>query len=122
MRGNHIQSAGNHRNRKAAAGRFGTKGKTITAALTAAAVMAVISVLVFSGNNTIQAQEDHAACKMYTSIQIRPGDTLWDIALQHVDGHYSSIQEYIDEVMHINELTTDTIHAGAYLVIPYYQA
>ena len=36
-------------------------------------------------------------------------------------GHcYDSIYDYIDEVMSINGLTSDQIHAGQYLTVAYY--
>ena len=33
---------------------------------------------------------------------------------------YDSIYDYIDEVMSINGLTSDQIHAGQYLTVAYY--
>ena len=84
--------------------------------------LAVLGIIVFSSGSAIQAKEDRQSCKMYTSIQIERGDTLWAIAGRYMDGHYSSIQEYIDEVKFINELTSDIIHEDAYLLVPYYQA
>ena len=90
----------------------------LAVAFTAAAAAFII---VLSSVNLTQAEEDTLARKQYTSICIQPGDSLWSIAEQYADGHYSSIQEYIDEVRFINELPSDTIHAYAYLVIPYYK-
>lgn len=58
--------------------------------------------------------------KHYKSIIIEYGDTLWGIAAEFKDSHYESVQDYIDEVMQINNLKTDRIHAGKYLTIPYY--
>lgn len=58
--------------------------------------------------------------KHYKSIIIEYGDTLWGIATEFKDSHYESVQDYIDEVMQINNLKTDRIHAGKYLTIPYY--
>ncbi len=78
-------------------------------------------IIILSSVNLTQAEEDTLARKQYTSICIQPGDTLWSIAEEYADGHYSSIQEYIEEVRFINELPSDTIHAYAYLVIPYYK-
>lgn len=58
--------------------------------------------------------------KCYKSIVLEYGDTLWDIALQYKGSHYESVNDYIDEVMQINHLKTDHIHAGRYLTVPYY--
>ena len=105
--------------------RTGQRRKTFITIATVAVVIisiAVLGIVVLSSGNAIQAQEDGQSCKMYTSIRIEKGDTLWAIASRYMDGHYSSIQEYIDEVKFINELTSDTIHEDAYLLVPYYQA
>ncbi len=58
--------------------------------------------------------------KHYKSILIEYGDTLWAIASEYKDSHYDSVHDYIDEVMQINHLKNDKIHAGQYLLIPYY--
>lgn len=59
--------------------------------------------------------------KSYKSMRLEPGDTLWGIALEYKGSCYSSAQDYIDEVMEINGLTSDCIHADRYLTIPYYE-
>lgn len=59
--------------------------------------------------------------KSYKSMRLEPGDTLWGIALEHKGSRYGSVQDYIDEVMEINGLTSDRIHADRYLTIPYYE-
>jgi len=84
------------------------------------AVLVCIAVLAFSGNSVIQAEEDTNSHKYYTSIVINPGDSLWSIASEHIDGHYSSIQDYIEELKVINNLSSDTIHAYEHLLIVYY--
>ena len=57
--------------------------------------------------------------KYYTSIEVQKGDTLWTIAQQYAgdDADYAS---YIEEVKDMNQLTSDTIHAGEYLTVSYY--
>ena len=82
----------------------------------------VISVLaiVLSSGSRYQAKEYDPAVKQYTSILLKPGDTLWGIASEYSDGHYESIYEYIDEVKFINNLSSDTIISNEYLLIPYY--
>ena len=86
-------------------------------------LLLVISVLVivFSSKNSIRADEHDTSIKQYTSIKIESGDTLWSIASEYMDSHYGSRQEYIDEVKYINNLSSDTIIADEYLMIPYYK-
>ena len=70
--------------------------------------------------------EDASSCaylqiKSYKSMRLEPGDSLWGIAFEHIGYRYASAQDYIDEVMEINGLTSDRIHADRYLTIPYYE-
>lgn len=62
----------------------------------------------------------NASYKYYTSIEIEKGDTLWDIAQQHITPEYANIQAYVDEIKEINNLGDDEIHSGQYLMIPYF--
>lgn len=58
--------------------------------------------------------------KYYKSIQIKSGDSLWTIANEYMDYHYTSISEYIDEVKVMNCITDEAVKAGNYIIIPYY--
>ena len=59
--------------------------------------------------------------KFYTDYEIQPGDSLWSIAEDHICPEYSDSSKYMREVMELNHLTEGSvIHAGSYLVIPYY--
>ncbi len=59
--------------------------------------------------------------KYYTSIEIAPGDTLWDLADVYMDEvHYQSKQEYINEVSRLNSIRNDKIVSGQSLIMPYY--
>ena len=58
--------------------------------------------------------------KYYTSYEIQPGDTLTSIAQEHTVNSNVSVNEYIAEVKKNNNLTTDKITSGNYLVISYY--
>lgn len=61
--------------------------------------------------------------KYYKSIAVTGHDTLWSIAEEYMDEeHYDSITDYIEEVKSMNSLTSDTIHYGEYLIIPYYDS
>lgn len=69
-------------------------------------------------DDSVNGESDSSKC--YKSVMLEYGDTLWGIAAEYKDIYYESAQDYIDEVMLINHLTTDQIHAGQYLTIPYY--
>ena len=71
---------------------------------------------------TSQAQDQEERVKYYTSIEIQPGDTLWEIADAYASPEYHSRYAYIEEVKEINHLMDDQITAGSYLTIPYYAA
>ncbi|MFP3155477.1 LysM peptidoglycan-binding domain-containing protein [Lachnospiraceae bacterium ZAX-1] len=58
--------------------------------------------------------------KYYTSIEIKRGDTLWSLAKTYISEEYSSIQEYINEIKSLNNISEDMIHSGRFLTIPYY--
>lgn len=59
--------------------------------------------------------------RYYKSITVSERDTLWSIAKTYMDEtHYDSVQDYIDDVMHINNLRNDAIYADAHLIVPYY--
>ena len=70
----------------------------------------------------MQNEAEKNVYKYYTSIGIKQGDTLWDIAKVYMTDEYNGIEEYICEVRRINHLSGDRIYAGKYLVIPRYAA
>lgn len=58
--------------------------------------------------------------KYFSSIMVGYGDNLLSIAEQYIDDHYDSVEQYVNEVIHINNLKENEVKAGQYLVIPYY--
>ena len=59
--------------------------------------------------------------KYFTSIEVASGDTLWTIAQEYSDAeNYDSIDEYIEEVKNMNHMSSDTLMAGQFLIVPYY--
>ncbi len=76
-----------------------------------------------SFNCKVSAGESVPMTKFYKSILVVQGDTVTDIANKYMSPEYKSINEYIDEVRHMNYLTDDCkIHSGEYIVVPYYAA
>ncbi|MBU3876757.1 LysM peptidoglycan-binding domain-containing protein [Faecalicatena sp. AGMB00832] len=63
--------------------------------------------------------ESPARFKYYTSIEIQPGDTLWDIAKVYITEDYESVSEYVQALKEINSLDTDNIEAGQNLIVAY---
>lgn len=59
---------------------------------------------------------------VYKSIRLEPGDTLWGIALEYKDSRHGTTRDYINEIMKLNGLTSDRIHAGRYLAVPCYSS
>lgn len=55
------------------------------------------------------------------SVYIEEGDSLWSIANTYYTNDYESVADLIDEIKESNGLTTDTIHAGNYIIVPYYE-
>ena len=90
--------------------------------LSAGIVMVVLVCLLF-GSLFVSAHEDTADTdtiyKYYKSIEIQPGDTLWDIAESTMTSEYDSVQEYVQVLKDMNNLESDDIQAGQYLMIAY---
>ncbi len=55
----------------------------------------------------------------YKSIEIQPGDTLWGIAEETMTSAYNSTAEYVQVLKDINNLQSDDIQSGQYLIIQY---
>lgn len=67
-----------------------------------------------------QSAEQEVEYKYYKSIEIKKGDSLWSIAQEYKADDYESTREYIEELKELNNLTSDTIHQGQYLMVVYY--
>ena len=52
---------------------------------------------------------------------VQPKDSLWSIAKENMNPGFDDIYDYIHEVRRCNQLSTDQITAGNYLMIPYYE-
>ncbi len=83
--------------------------------------IAVLTIIIFS--NVVCAEPNHvpdSSVKGYTYITVSDNDTLWGIACEYADEHYSSVYQYIREVKTLNGLTGDAIYSGCKLIIPVY--
>lgn len=91
--------------------------------LTVCAVLLGIAASLTLGSFLSRANDGSAPViyKYYTSIMIMPGDSLWSLADSYSEG-YNSKEDYIADVMRVNSLMEEEIHAGDYLVLPYYSS
>ncbi len=84
--------------------------------------MVLLGCMLF-GSFFVSAHEDtsdpHTVYTYYKSIEIQPGDTLWVIAENTMTSEYDSIQEYVQVLKDMNNLESDDIQAGQYLMIAY---
>lgn len=92
---------------------------------TAITVVAILLGIVL-GNNVLSSSHSSAYSDVqkevrYTSVKIESGDTLWTIAEEYMCSEYDDVNDYIREVKEINGMYTDVIHAGGYLMVPYYE-
>ena len=86
-------------------------------------VVALITICsIMFGSINAQAAPAETSYKYYTSVQIESGDTLWAIAGEYITDEYTDMNEYMEEVCAINHISEDEIHAGQYIVVPYYAA
>jgi cell division protein YceG involved in septum cleavage len=83
-----------------------------------AALVAILSFMF--GLRFVHADKKVEYDKSFISIEVNNGDTLTSIAQDYAvsAGEYDS---YISEVKTINNLESDTIHAGCYLLVPVYE-
>ncbi len=58
--------------------------------------------------------------RYYTSIQIRHGETLWEIASRYASESGLTVHDYMNELKQMNGLNNETIHAGQFLTVVYY--
>lgn len=85
-------------------------------------ILLVLTLLFSVGlfSKTVTAHNRSKRMKLVTSIEIENGDTLWSIASDYISYEYDDMNDYIEEIKKSNGLHSDSIHAGNYLVIPYY--
>ena len=87
-------------------------------------ITAFIITLLFGsivGNAAVREPET-TYYKYYTSIMIQPGDNLWDIAEAQNPESHCTTADYVKELMRINGLESDEIHAGQHLTVFYYDS
>ncbi len=80
-------------------------------------VIVICSTLLASASEETTENSD----KYYLSVEIEQDDTLWDIAKRYNTDDTVSTKEYVNEIMYVNGLETDTIYAGQYIIVKCYK-
>ena len=85
-------------------------------------MVVALGILLGTSMNALASSDKDVSSynKYYVSIRVESGDTLWTIADKYVGGFNIEKNDYIEEVCQINEISKNDIHAGDYIVVPYY--
>lgn len=71
-------------------------------------------------NARAEEQDAQGLNRYYTSVQLRQGDSLWELAEQYCEGSPYSRSEYVEELKRMNGLKSEQIHSGEYLTVVYF--
>ncbi len=77
-------------------------------------------VLFFLPKRTAAAGNTTVGTYTITSVQIEEGDSLWSIAKEHYSEEFYSLTNFIAEIKRMNGLSSDTVYAGSYILVPQY--
>lgn len=78
-------------------------------------------ISIISANAVIAKAGEKNYEKMYTSIIVERGETVWEIAEAHMTPGYDAVQDLVKEIGFINGLDdTYSIKSGTVLMIPYF--
>lgn len=83
-------------------------------------VVFIMILSLFFVTGVLAADKKNAPVKTVTSVCIQPGESLWTIAEDFYTPECGDFLDYVDEIKRSNGLTNNYIHAGAYLIVPYY--
>lgn len=97
----------------------GDEQKRITILFCFVIAVAIICSVMFCTINA-QAAPAENINKYYTSVRVECGDTLWAIAGEYITDDYIDMNDFLNEICMINHISEDEIHAGQYIIVPYY--
>ena len=96
----------------------------ITGAVLIVSLLCVCFFLYF-GDRVVKAQEPISDIQ-YKVVEVKAGDSLWSIAKENMsdESNYSGftdIYQYVHEIKKCNNMKSNQINAGCYLMVPYYK-
>ena len=95
----------------------------ITGAVLIVSLLCICFFLYF-GDSVVKAQEPTDI--QYKVVEVKTGDSLWSIAKKNMsdESNYSGftdIYQYIHEIKKCNNMKSNQVNAGCYLMVPYYK-
>ena len=84
------------------------------------AVSLVIAFILIFGVLTVRSAARSTAAdrpRLYKSIEISAGDTLWEIAERYAPDFDMNVRDYLSELKQVNGITSDRIIAGRHLIV-----
>lgn len=90
--------------------------------LLAAVLLITVGSVIFGSlftNNGSRVEAHDATYTAYKSIEIESGDSLWSLAEEYMTDDFECTADYVKELKRLNNLTSDTIHEGQYLLVSY---
>ena len=88
-------------------------------------LLIIMFIAFILGSIIVKAQNNHNANRgqiKYSNIVVQDGQTLWDIAEEHIDNsQFDSVYEYMDSLKKLNGLTSNNIYSGQNIIITYYE-
>ena len=85
----------------------------------AVALAIALSVLFFG--KKVHAEEATHKAKCYVSVQVKETGSVESLAKAYYSGEFKSVEQMAAEIRHINNLNTDTLTSGLYIVVPVYR-
>lgn len=87
-------------------------------------VIFLFSILFFTNKTSANNfAHDSNSVKLYKSVTIYAGDTLESIASDYMSDEYSSVVKYVNELLAINSMNSDTVLIpGNKIIVPYYMS
>ncbi len=87
-------------------------------------VLLICLLSIILGNVSSKAMQEKTkpdVIKYFTSIQIKDGESLWQIASNNLNTEYYDLDAYMDEIASINNISEDeTLLSGEFIIIPYF--
>lgn len=96
--------------------------RNILFAILTSCLVITLSFMINGFLSNAKTESEDVEFKYYKSVSVEKGDTLWNIANEHMNCDYKNAEEYIQEIMKVNGLNNEQITAGRYLIVPYFSS